>query len=258
MPLPPPIAVQLYSLREEAKTDFAGVIARVGAAGFVGVELAGFNGLSPARFAELAADAGLVVSSAHIGSTAPDAVKATLDDLAMIGCSTAVVAFLPPDSFATLDAVHRSADAINGAAAIAADRGVTLGYHNHWWEFETVLTGRTAWAHLFDRLDPSVVAELDIYWATVGGADPIALMAEYGSRIALLHVKDGPADDAKAAMVAVGSGAVDIGGILSAAADVRWHIVELDRCDTDMFTAIEASHRYLVDSGMSLGRSVTQ
>ena len=94
MPLPPPIAVQLYSLREEAQTNFADVIARVGAAGFVGVELAGFNGLSPARFAELAADAGLVVSSVHIGSTAPDAVKATLDDLAVIGCSTAVVAFL--------------------------------------------------------------------------------------------------------------------------------------------------------------------
>jgi sugar phosphate isomerase/epimerase len=251
---PPPVSVQLYSLREEAATDFTGVLTRLGRAGFVGVELAGFHDLTPAQFAAVATDAGLVVSSAHFGDASPDAFKATLDDLATVGCDTAVLAFLPPAAFSTLDAVKASADAINAAAVIAADRGVTVGYHNHWWEFETSFEGRTAWAHLFDRLEPLVIAELDIYWATVGGADPKALLAEHGSRIPLLHVKDGPADDFKKAMVAVGSGAVDVAGVLVAAPAAAWHIVELDRCETDMFEAIEASYRYLTSTGLSRGR----
>ena len=56
--------------------------------------------------------------------------------------------------------------------------------------------------HLFDALDPDVIAEVDIYWAKVGGVDPAALVAELGERAALLHVKDGPAEDPRQAMVA--------------------------------------------------------
>ena len=55
-------------------------------------------------------------------------------------------------------------------------------------------------------------------------------------------------------MVAVGSGTLDIPAILSSAPTARWHIVELDRCATDMMTAVADSYRYLVDSGLTQGR----
>jgi sugar phosphate isomerase/epimerase len=249
-----PISVQLYSLREAAAVDFSAVLSRLGEIGFVGVELAGFHDLTPQQFAEVAAASGLTVSSAHIGDVSPDAFRASLDDLQSVGCNTVALAFLPPDAFTTIDAVKRSAEALNVAAAIAADRGVALGYHNHWWEFENQFDGKSAWSHLFALTDPSVFAELDIYWATVGGADAVALVAEYGGRVRLLHVKDGPVDDPRSAMVAVGSGAMDIGGILRAAPSAQWHVVELDRCDTDMFDAVEASYRYLTSVGLSRGR----
>ena len=249
-----PIAVQLYTLREEAKVDFAAVVRLVGAMGFVGVELAGLNGLTPAQFVAVADEAGVRVCSAHLGNLKADAFEAALDDLQAVGCDTVVAAFLPPASFADLDAVRRSADALNVANAIARGRGLTLGYHNHWWEFETMIDGRRAWSHLFEMVDPTVFAELDLYWATVGGADPVDVIGEVGERVRLLHVKDGPADDPKAAMVAVGDGAVDIARVLHAAPAVRWHIVELDRCDTDMATAVERSYRHLVSAGLSRGR----
>jgi hypothetical protein len=70
----------------------------------------------------------------------------------------------------------------------------------------------------------------------------------------LLLSEDGPADDPKHAMVPVGGGEVDIAGILRSAPSARWHVVELDRCDTDMFEAIEMSYGYLVGSGLSTGR----
>lgn len=252
---PCPISVQLYTLRDAAARDFEGVLRRLGSIGFVGVELAGLHGMTTVRFNEVIADAGLVVSSGHLGDVSPDAFRASLDDLQAVGGATAVLAFLPPTELADLDGISRNAEAINGAAAIAAERGMTLGYHNHWWEFETVIDGRTAWSHLFDRLDPAVIAELDMYWATVGGADPRQVIADLDGRVRLLHVKDGPATDPKLAMVAVGDGSLDIPGVLTAAPSVAWHIVELDRCDTDLFDAVEASYGYLVGNGLSTGRA---
>ena len=251
---PPPVSVQLYSLRDACAIDFAAVLRQLGSVGFVGVELAGFHDLSPAQFSEVAADYGLVVSSGHFGDATSDALNATLDDLQTVGCDTAVLAFLPPAAFADLDAVKHSADTLNKAQAIVGDRGMTLGYHNHWWEFQTIIDGRSAWSYLYDLLDTSIMAELDTYWATVGGADPASVAASVGHRVQLLHVKDGPADDPKADMVAVGSGSMDVAGILGAVPSARWHVVELDRCATDMFDAVEASYRYLVGNGLSSGR----
>ncbi len=249
----PPISVQLYSLREEAAQDFPSVLRRLGETGFVGVELAGLHGLSPTEFCSIISEAGLTVSSGHIGGS-PDVMLSSLDDFEAIGCTTAVLAYLPPENFATLDAVKASAEFINQAYETAATRNITMGYHNHWWEFETILEGRSAWSYLWDHLAPGVVAELDLYWCLVGGGDPKTVIGELGDRLALLHVKDGPANDPKASMVSVGSGSVAISDILGAAPTAQWHVVELDRCDTDMATAVDDSYRFLTTNGLSRGR----
>ena len=252
---PAPISVQLYSLRDQAATDFPGVLTRLGEIGFVGVELAGLHGMGTAEFNSVIGDAGLVVSSAHVGNASPDAFNTALDDVQAVGCDTAVVAFLPPATFADADEISRAADAMNAAADVAASRGVALGYHNHWWEFEQAINGRRAWDVFFDQLNPTIFAELDIYWATVGRADPAQVITDLGDRLRLLHVKDGPADDPAAEMVAVGSGAIDVAGVLHGARQAAWHIVELDRCDTDMFEAVAASYDYLTGEGLSRGRA---
>ena len=109
--------------------------------------------------------------------------------------------------------------------------------------------------HLYEQLDPAVVAEVDVYWAQVGGVlDAAALVAELGERVRFLHVKDGPADDPGAPMVAVGSGVVDIPTILPANPAVTWHLVELDQCATDMYTAVAESRAYLGELGLTAGR----
>ena len=250
----PPISVQLYSFRDEAANDFEGVLRRLGEVGFVGVEFAGFHDLTPKQYADIVKESGLVTSSAHLTDLSPDGFNATLDDLQEIGCDVAVCAFIPPERFADLDAIQASADALNAANDIATARGVSLGYHNHWWEFSTNIDGQTAWSALIERLDTTMFVELDIYWATLGGADPRQVIADLGDRLWLLHVKDGPCDAPESPMVAVGSGTLDIPAILSSAPTAKWHIVELDRCATDMHTAVAASYRYLVDSGLSQGR----
>jgi sugar phosphate isomerase/epimerase len=251
----PPISVQLYSLREEIAVDFPAVLARLGAKGYAGVELAGFGALTPQQLAGALGRAGLAVSSAHVGYTGADEFAAALGDHRALGCDTAVIPALAPGGFSDLDAVQKSAERVNRLVDVARVNGMTLGYHNHYWELAPMPDGRPALLHFFEHVAPEVFAEVDIYWAQVGGADPAALVGELGARAALLHVKDGPADAPPSPMVAVGDGAVDIPGVLAAAPDTRWHIVELDRCATDMFDAVERSYDFLVGGGYSRGRA---
>jgi sugar phosphate isomerase/epimerase len=251
----PPISVQLYTLREETAADFPAVLTRLGAKGYVGVELAGFGSLTPPQLRQALDDAGLVVSSAHVGFQEESEFGASLDEHQLLGCDTAVIPALSHKAFADLDAVRATADRVNALERVARERGMTLGYHNHWWELATMPDGRAALLHLFDLLSPTVFAEVDIYWAQVGGSDPKDVVTELGSRVGLLHVKDEPADEPPSPMVAVGDGVVDVTGVLEASPSAQWHIVELDRCATDMFEAVERSYDYLVGSGLSRGRT---
>ncbi len=251
--MPPPISVQLYSLREEAKQGFAAVLERLGRIGYTGVEPAGLHDLSPAEFKRRLADAGLVLSSGHVALPKPEQTNELLDSQDAIGNTDLVVAFLPPERFADAGSVARCAQWLNAFNERARTRGMSVGYHNHWWEFSNRIGTETAHAMLFRLLDPTVFAEIDTYWAKVGGADPAKVVADLGPRAKLLHIKDGPANEPDAPMTAVGDGVMDVAAIAQAS-QAKWHVVELDRCATDMFTAIEQSHRYLTSHGFATGK----
>jgi sugar phosphate isomerase/epimerase len=80
------------------------------------------------------------------------------------------------------------------------------------------------------------------------------VLTEMGRRVTLLHVKDGPADTPKTDMTAVGQGRMDYETIIPAATATEWLIVELDRCATDMLTAIQDSYTYLTNKGLAYGK----
>jgi sugar phosphate isomerase/epimerase len=250
-----PAAVQLYTLRDEIAKGMRPVIERLAKIGYAGVEPAGFGDLSPKEFKSLVDANGQRISSAH--AQAPlfgDTMPRVLDEMQEIGCPTVVVPMLPPDRFGDADGCKRMAERMNNALGAVRERGMALAYHNHWFEFAKLPDGRTGFDVFVESLEPDVALELDIYWAQTGGADPAATARELGSRCRLLHVKDGPATEPGADMVAVGKGAVDVAAVLEANENVAWHIVELDRCATDMFEAVEQSLRYLIASGLSSGR----
>jgi len=252
---PIPIAVQLYSLREAATLDFRSVLERVAQAGYVGVEYANLLGNDPGTVRGWAEDLGLVGVSAHRPLPIGDVEHEILDGLSELGIDTLVVPWAPPERFADLASIGGLAEDLLQAQQNAAARGIELGYHNHEFELATVIDGRTGLEHLFDAVGPLVFAEIDVYWAQVGGVDPAALIARMGSLVRLLHIKDGPADVKTSPHVAVGSGVIDFHAIAAASAHVTWDIVELDECATDMFEAVEASQRWLVGQGLARGRA---
>lgn len=255
MPDAVPIALQLYTLRAAAVLDLRWVLERVASMGFIGVELAGLHGNPPATVREWLRELGLTAVAAHAKLPVGDAESRILDELSEVGVDTLVVPWAAPERFRTLDSVRSLADDLLKGQENAARRGISLGYHNHDFELATTIGGATALAHLFRATGPTVFAEVDVYWVKVGGADPAAVVAELGSRVRLLHIKDGPADGTESPMTAVGEGVIDFPSIVAAGGDVRWHVVELDACATDMFEAVEASYRWLVGQGLSRGRA---
>ena len=249
---PPPISVQLYSLRQEAAADFEGVLQTLADIGYLGVEPAGLHGMAPDRFRAIVDELGLVVSSTHVTLPVGPGAAATFDESEAIG-TTLLISSGGRDDFGTEDDVVRTADRFNEAAEAAAARGMTVGYHNHGWEFAPLPDGRSPYDVLQQRLDPSVFLEIDLYWVKVGGADPAEVVQSAGRRARLLHVKDGPLDPPMP-MTAVGDGVMDLASPIAAAEFAEWHVVELDACATDMTEAVRRSHAHLVGAGLSSGR----
>src|SRR5580700_4969377 len=99
---PKPISVQLYTLRDRTAVDFPAVLARLGAKGYAGVELAGLSGLSAAQLTSALTAAGIGLSSAHIGLTVDGGFDAALDLHQSLGCDTVVIPSLPHDAFSNL------------------------------------------------------------------------------------------------------------------------------------------------------------
>jgi sugar phosphate isomerase/epimerase len=251
----PPIGLQLYTVREALARDFAGVMQRIAAAGYVGVEPAfGHLGTSVAEAANLFKTLGLEIPSAHVPLPIGENRDRVLDFMAAMG-SARIVSGRGPDQFASLDLIRQTCNLFNQAQTVAAEAGLSFAIHNHWWEFLQV-EGRYAYQVMMEFLDPAIQFEIDVYWVQVAGLDPVQIVAEFAQRTPLIHVKDGPAVQGEP-MVAVGKGSLDIPAIVRAGqGTAEWLIVELDACETDMLQAVEESYTYLVGEGLAYGRKI--
>jgi len=250
---PFPVSVQLYSVRDHIKGAFPAMLKKIAAMGFAGVEFAGYHGHSPKELRRILDDLGLVASSAHGPFPAPENVAEVIDTARTLGF-TRHIAGCGPKEFETKEMTLRTAARAQAAADLLKGSGITFGMHNHYWEFDHVFDGQTAHA-LMMAAAPDIFAQIDTYWVKVGGVDPAAVVAGYGKRAPLLHIKDGPAVQGKA-MCAVGKGVMNWKAVIGAAhPDTEWLVVELDECDTDMLQAVADSCRYLIDNGFGRGRA---
>jgi sugar phosphate isomerase/epimerase len=251
-----PLALQLYTVRDQLPSGRKAVLQAIRGFGYGAVEPYDVRTDPEALRADLD-EAGLAVCAVHAPALGEDA-DALLDGAATVGAGTVIVPSVPAARFADAGAIAALARDLNEAAARAAGRGLRLGYHNHAFELPPVAGARTGLEALADALDPAVVLEVDTYWAAVGdqdappspGAGVPALLGRLGRRVRYLHVKDGPVtrDDP---MTAVGGGRMPIAEILAACPSAEWHVVELDRCATDVLAAVRDSLTWLAGRGLA-------
>jgi sugar phosphate isomerase/epimerase len=259
VPTTPPLSLQLYTVREALDADFAGTMQRVADIGFTRVEPYDFLARADALAAGLAAT-GLTAPSAHLRFLDAESLDgASLDDVfataARLGIPTVIDPFVAPANWLSAADIHRTADALNAAAEVAVKHGIRIGYHNHWFELESVIDGDTGLEILSSGLNPAVILELDTYWAAAGGQDVVALLGRLGDRVRLLHIKDGPIESDPASQLAVGHGNMPVWEIIAAATSLELAVVELDAFAGEMFDAVIDSYTYLTSGVLTAGAS---
>ncbi len=178
-------SIQLYSLREKIADEGPNaVLAAVKAAGFDGVETAGFYGMTFAAFKKMLDGYGLIVTGTH---TALDEILNTPDTVAemakTLNTRNVIIPWVSPERLAD-DMTGLSAD-IRTAVAWGKANGITIGYHNHSFEFD----GGDRLGELLDAV-PGLKSELDVFWLAAAGGDIRGYYHKHAGRFLTFHIKE--------------------------------------------------------------------
>ncbi len=227
-----PIAVQVYSVREEAERDFAGTMKKLGEMGYDGVELAGLYGKSAEEIRDSIKAAGLTAISAHVSydELAGDLEK-TLQDYETIGCRYIVIPWLGEDRRFGTALYEETIKEIPVISEGCKKHGMTLLYHNHDFEFAKTPDGTYALDQLYAEVPADVLgAEPDTCWIKVGGPDPSEWLKKYSGRCPLVHVKDFRRKADGVDLLVLGEGEQDFPTLVKTAKEcgAQWLVIEQD------------------------------
>ena len=256
------LSVQLYSVREALTADQDGTLARLAELGYRHVEPFGF-GDPKATPAERAAKArtlraslhaaGLEVSSLHAALAGGD-LAPLVEECRVLGTDTVFVPVpelvegFERNVFSDPDRLPAFAARLAAAAEELAASGIRLGYHNHEFEWAGLPDGRVGYDVFWELAGDPLLAELDVYWATVAGQDPATLLKQLGERAVAVHLKDGPARRGEP-QTPIGTGDVDVPAVLGSGAPLAWHIAEIDSTDEDVFSLLAQNRAALLAHG---------
>lgn len=200
------VGVQLYSVRDDMKTDPMGTLKQLAAMGYVNVEHANyvdrkFYGYSPTEFKKVLNDLGLKMPSGHTVMRAEhwdaakkdftDAWKMTVEDAATVGQHYVVSPWLDDSLRNDMTTFKNYMDVFNKCGELCKKSGMKFGYHNHDFEFSTKLDGKLLYDLILQNTDPSLVAQqIDIGNMYHTGGRALEIMKSYPGRFELMHVKD--------------------------------------------------------------------
>ncbi len=257
-----PIALQVYSVREQAEKDFVGTMKQLKEMGYDGVELAGLYGRTAVECKKILDEIGLELVCAHVPIEELEKDE-VLDDYAATGMHLIAIPWLPaPEDEASLAAVI---ERIRAIAVRCKRRGMQLLYHNHDFEFGKI-GGRYILESYYGQIDADLLqTELDTCWVRVGGEEPAAYVRKFTGRAPVIHLKDfvGGKSENMYGLIGtesesgsgsfdyrpLGDGVQDISAIVNAAEDAgaQWLIVEQDEPNNglDRMVCAEKSVRYL-------------
>lgn len=260
---PLPVAIQLYSVREELEKDFFGVLEKVKTQGYAGVEFAGYYGHTAEVVRFRLEKLGLKAVASHVALTAFDGdLRAVLDYHRELGVKYLVMPFLTEDLRPGTSAWPGVVKKLRGIGEACHDEGFQLLYHNH--DFEFVRLGdEYALDALFREVPmPFLATEIDVAWVKLLGVDPVSYLKKYAGRAPVFHLKDfiatgsevrvnestSTVDRTSFDFRPLGQGSQNIPGLLKTAQDsgVEWIIVEQDTSsDRPILEAMAASRQYL-------------
>ena len=248
----------LYTVRAEMSKNPVETLEKVSNTGYAYVEAAGyqngkFYGMSPEEFRSELKRLGLRPMSTHQGSVTLENADNMIADVKAAGFTYFVVP-VPPMGMFTYDretssmgmkgTVEDLAGILEVLGKKCAAAGLQLLYHNHDFEFKPDENGVAPIDYVLEELSPEYVNfQMDLYWVTKAGADPIAYFEKYPGRFKMWHVKD---MDKQGRFAPVGQGEIDFKSILDKKelSGMEYFMVEQDRTFDGLkpLEAIKISH----------------
>jgi sugar phosphate isomerase/epimerase len=248
-----PIGLQLSTLNAMAKADLAGTLKQIHAVGYQEVELTPVAyRLPPDQLRKALAESGLKAPSGHFEYVD---LPHQFDYAKALGLAWVVCPMLPKEQWMSIQGFRTAARQFNEWGKQARDMGMRFAFHNHDYEFRR-FGDVTGYDVLIKETDPSLVfLELDCYWITQAGFDPVDMLHQLGRRVRMLHIKDRkpgfPASNDMTASSAhfteVGTGGIDWPHIIAAARklQIEHYFIEQDHIDGPPIESVRSSYNYL-------------
>lgn len=240
------VGLQLYTLRNELKTDFAGTLEKVAAIGYKELEFAGYYERKPPEVKALLDRLNLTAPAAHVPLAAVQKnFDQVIETAKVVGHQFLVCPFLMPNERQTLADYQKLGPIFNRAGEACRKAGIQFAYHNHDFEF-VALDGKVPYDVLLAETDPRLVKmELDLYWIVKAGQSPAAYFDKHPGRFPLVHVKDMD-NTPKKDFSEVGRGTIDFKSIFAQAekAGIQHYFVEQDRSSSPL-ESVKVSYDYL-------------
>jgi len=253
----------LYTVRNDMGKDAKTTLKAVADAGYKNIEAAGYSdgkfyNMSPADFKKYLKQVGLNPISTHQGSVTFENADAMIADVKAAGFEYFVIPVPPMGLFKVENGVMgmeggaaNLSEIINKLGKKCHEAGLKLLYHNHDFEYKKDVDGIVPIDYMLEHSDPKYVNfQMDLYWVTKAGADPVAYFEKYPGRFIIWHVKD---MDDEGRFAPVGNGNIDFGRILAnkKLSGMKYYMVEQDATFDGMqpMEAIKISHEGLKKIG---------
>jgi sugar phosphate isomerase/epimerase len=248
-----PIGVQLYTVRDQAERDLPKVLQQIQAIGYKEVELYWDVYTHPAaELRRMLSDHGLSAPSGHLNY---EGLPSKLDYAREVGFQWVVCPMLPKSMWNSLDSFKQAAEQFNKWGEQVNSLGMKFAFHNHNYEFKN-FGSATGFHTLVTNTDPKLVSfEMDCYWVTQAGRDPVQMMEILGKRVRMLHLKDRKPgfptsqqlNDAAGHFTEVGNGSIAWEKVLQKAKqiEVEHYFVEQDKSDKQPMESLAISYKYL-------------
>ena len=225
-----PVALQLWSVREDCARDLEGTLRAVAEMGYDGVEFAGYHGWSAGRLRDLLRDLGLSVAGSHvgIGTLMGEELEASIEFNRELGNKHMIVPALSKEMMGPKQAWLDVAGILNGVAARLGSEGMRTGYHNHQVEFQGV-DGELPWDIVMGSTVDAVVMQFDVGNAMLGGVsveEVYGFIRRYPGRVATAHLKEYSSTDPEALL---GDGEAPLEEFMNLCRSIggtEWFIVE--------------------------------
>lgn len=247
-------AAQLYTVRNELEKDFPGVIRDLKKMGWAGVQISGLRGYSAEEVAAVLKETGLGTAGMHVGlDRLRNDLEGIIAEAKLFHTKDLVCPSLPGELQNEAGYRHLRQE-LNAIAKKVASEGYRISYHNHAFEFNTTISGKSALEYLLEPVpDNAVLAEIDVYWVKKGGQDPLSFIKPYAHRMPIIHLKDMNKQDQSFAEV--GTGLIDFAPILTWGErnGVEWYAVEQDVCPGNPLDSLQISLNELNKLANQLG-----